>query len=105
MARLHQMRAQTVGLRKDDALELPSGNHVKKASLSPSIEKQAASQGLRRAAGNIFICNSSKDIWAARAGKLVRLTSVEVDHGESVAGADASDPGSFLQDALDDLTF
>lgn len=105
MARLRQMTAQVVGVRKEEAIDLPSLNHCKQASAQDPIMKQAAKQGLRRVAGNIFICPSSRDLWRANGGKIVRLVGVEVDNGESLPGAPASDPGAFLQDALDDLTF
>jgi hypothetical protein len=104
MGILQQRRAQTVGRRTEDTSLLPSANHFKTAS-GGEILKQAAALGLRRVAGNIFLSPSSRDLWKGRNGKIVRLTQVEVDFGEKMPGAPADDPGAYLQDALDDLTF
>lgn len=107
MARLRQVAAQSVGLREDQQIDVRSLNHYKSAAASESgsISKQASAKGLRRVAGNIFICPSSRDLWSAKGGKIVRLVGIEVDNGESLSGAPANDPGAFLQDALNDLTF
>jgi hypothetical protein len=104
MGRLRQMRAQTVGMRRDEELDLPSGNHFKQASLPPKVASQVAELGLTRVAGNIFISHSTKDFWDVKNGKVVRLTTVEVDNDEHVA-APTGDPSDFLTDALNDLTF
>lgn len=104
VGRLRQMRAQTVGRRSEDASLLPSANHFKAAG-SEAIAKQASAMGLRRMAGNMFICVSTRDLWNVVGGRIRRLTGVEVDNGEKMVGAPKDDPSSFLQDALDDLTF
>jgi hypothetical protein len=105
MAFLQKARAQSVGLRKDQELELPSANHFKSASVSSELAQKLASGGYRRVAGNIFLCPSSKDFWNVRGGKIVRLLGVEVDNNESLMGAPSGNPASFLEDALADLTF
>lgn len=105
MGRLQQMRAQTVGIRKEDTFDLPSANHFKQSSMTEGIRKEASRMGLRRVSGNIFIRPATQDFWNVRGGKIVRLIGVEVDNGESMAGAPVGNPGDFLQDVLDDLTF
>jgi hypothetical protein len=104
MGRLRQMRAQTVGMRQDQELDLPSANHFKQAGLPAKVASQVAEMGLTRVAGNIFINHSTKDFWDVKNGKVIRLTRVEVDNGEQVS-APTGDPSNFLTDALNDLTF
>lgn len=105
MAKLQQMRGQGVGLRSDERLDLPSFNHFKSASVTAKVAKEIKAKGLRRVAGNAFICSSTKDLWKVVNGKLIRLMGSEVDNGEMGAIAPAEDPRSFLKAALDDLTW
>jgi hypothetical protein len=104
MGRLRQVRGQAVGLRRDQELELPSVNHFKQASMTAGLQTQIESRGLNRVAGNIFICNSTNDFWNVKDGKVLRITTVEVDNGETIASPQG-DPRDFLDDALTDLTF
>lgn len=70
------------------------------------IASQAARLGLRRLAGNMYVCPSTKDFWKVKGGKLFRLpkTSV-VDNGEKVIAADAINPEATLNAIMNDLTF
>ncbi len=106
MQRLANARAHSVGLRSDERIELPSVNHYKAASsLSKTAAAQIKTQGLVRVAGNYLICRSTRDFWKLDNGKLIRITKTEVDNGESIPGAPASNPSAFIDELLNDLTF
>ena len=82
-----------------------SKNHFSEAKLSPEVRQKIASLGLIRVAGNQFVCESTKDFWAVKGNKVVRLVVDEVDNGESLQAAPSSNPASFLADILGDLSF
>jgi hypothetical protein len=92
-------------MRRDEYLDLPSDNHFTSKSVTAALGGEIKRRGLSRIAGNIFLCKSTRDLWSIRNGKVIRLTSIEVDNGESAAGAPADDPGAFLRESLADLTF
>ncbi len=105
MQRTYHMTAHTIGLTGADLAIQPSNNHLRQASLSPSIMKEAKARGLVRVAGNTYICKSTKDFWNVVDGKIMRLTKTEVDNGENLQGAPRRNPSSFLDQVLNDLTF
>ena len=73
---------------------------------TPTGAKLASSLGLMIIADNHFICPSSKDLWNVGGdGGVMRLSSDEVDHDESLQAADANSPESFLASLLQDLDF
>lgn len=81
-----------------------------KASRSQAVEsvtitglKTAAAMGLVRIAGNVFECPSSQDFWKVNGSKVIRLSSSEVDNGESLKPANASNPSRYLKDILAEL--
>ena len=94
---------QSVGLRTDERIELPSNNHFTEKTAA-NLSKTAALKGLTRIAGNVYINNSSKDMWSVKGGKLIRLTGLEVDNGESIK-ITITNPEQDLENIMDDLTF
>lgn len=74
-----------------------------------SVQKLAKDMGLelRRVAGNVYEAPASRDYWAIREGKLVRLTggTTVVDDGEKLDPADVQDPETSLNRILADLEF
>jgi len=105
MKRTHHMTGHTIGLTEGDRAVAPSANHFKQASMSGELQRKIASRGLRRVAGNIFVCPAKKDYWAVKNGKIVRLTKTEVDDGDTLPGASRHNPSGFLNHVLDDITF
>ena len=74
-----------------------------------TVQKMAFDLGLtlKRVAGNVYEHPATRDFWAVKGGKLVRLTgkSTEVDDGESLDPADVDDPEGTLVSILADLSF
>ena len=74
-----------------------------------AIQKMAFDMGLslKRVAGNVYEHPATRDFWAVKGGKLVRLTgaTTEVDDGESLDPADIDDPEGTLNSILADLEF
>lgn len=105
MSFLGQMRAQTVGLSRDDTWDfLLPNNHFNSKTVTASIGSQIKRHGLRRVSGNIFVCPSTQDFWGLKNGKIVRLIGMEVDMGDAIQGAPADDPSGFIQGLMGDLT-
>ena len=106
MKRTHHMTGHTIGMTEGDRAVAPSANHMaKSASLPGDVKSKIASMGLVRRAGNIYECPSTKDFWAVKGGKIMRLTVTEVDNGESLRAAPRKNPSGFLNAVLGDLTF
>jgi hypothetical protein len=103
MPRTHYT-GQSVGLRTDERIELPSNNHFTEKTAG-NLSKTAALKGLTRVAGNVYINNSTKDMWSVRGGKLMRLTGMEVDNGETLKITISANPQEDLENIMDDLTF
>ena len=94
-------RKSTDSLLAEVATSLPSTPVVKVASASTltdaqiqKLAKQHGLSGLRRVAGNTFICPASKDFWKVADGKIMRLVGSEVDLGESLAAVSSDNPES-----------
>ena len=106
MKKLSHMSAHGVGAGRESAQlpSLPSINHAKSASLN-KVAAQVKQRGLRRVAGNVFVCPSSKDFWGVKGNKLVRLTSQEVDNGESIAIPSGRSPQDSITQIFDGITF
>lgn len=104
MQRIANVKAHSIGLRSDERLELPSANHFKQASISKEAAATIKAHGLKRVAGNWLICESTRDFWKLKDGKVLRVTSVEVDNGESIRGANPRNPRAFLDELLSDLS-
>jgi hypothetical protein len=105
MRRTYHMTGHTIGMTDADQAILPSGNHFKQASLPTKVAAVIREKKLKRVAGNIYECPSTKDFWSVQDGKIMRLTVTEVDNGESLAAAPRRNPGNFLTQVLNDLTF
>lgn len=72
-------------------------NHfISAAPLAPEVKKKIASWGLKRVAGNIYSCPSTRDFWKVKGNSIVKLTGDEVDNGESIKAAPENDPMSFM---------
>jgi hypothetical protein len=67
--------------------------------------KIASALGLVKVAENIYECPSSKDLWHVEGNKIVRVSSDEVDNGESLQAADPNAPDVFLAKILEELEF
>jgi hypothetical protein len=105
MRRLANARAHSVGLRSDERLDLPSVNHFKTSSISKTAAATIVAHNLERVAGNVFISKSEKEFWTVEDGKIRRITTVEVDNGDSIPGASSANPATFLDEILTDLSF
>jgi hypothetical protein len=106
MPRIYHTISHGLGSRKDEKLTEPSKNHYKQATkLAPELQAKIASMDLVRVAGNSWVCPSSKDFWAVSNGKIKKITSDEVDNGETLGAAPADDPSSYLDDILGDLSW
>jgi hypothetical protein len=83
-----------------------SRNHFASATPIPlSIQSQIDEFMMRRVAGNVYECPSTKDFWQVQGTKIVRLVVDEVDNGEAIPAAPKDEPMEFLGSILDDLTF
>ena len=60
---------------------------------------------MRRVAGNVYECPSTKDFWKVQGNKIVKLVGNEVNQGESIPAAPDDKPAAFLAHILDDLEF
>jgi hypothetical protein len=67
--------------------------------------KIASALGLVKVAENLYECPSSKDLWRVEGNKVIRLSSEEVDNGESMKAADPNAPDLFLAKVLEELEF
>lgn len=65
--------------------------------------KTAAAMGFIRIAGNVFECPSTQDFWKVNGSKVIRLSSSEVDNGESLKPANVANPSRYLKDILAEL--
>ena|ERR1035438_8206063 len=100
------------GTRNKQAGVLPADDgltsdpqHFKTASITSELHQKIEEMGLIRVAGNAYRCPSSRDFWAVKGGKVIRITVDEVDNGESIQAAPADAPGNFLSQILEDLVF
>ena len=60
---------------------------------------------MRRIAGNVYECPSTKDFWKVQGNRIVKLVGDEVSAGESIPAAPDDKPAAFLANILDDLEF
>jgi hypothetical protein len=60
---------------------------------------------MRRVAGNVYECPSTKDFWKVEGGVIKKMVGSEVDQGESIPAAPDDRPAAFLANILDDLEF
>jgi hypothetical protein len=83
-----------------------SRNHFASAAPMPvDVMQQINDFDMRRVAGNVYECPSTKDFWQVKGNKIVRLVVDEVDNGEAIPAAPKDEPMEFLGSILDDLSF
>lgn len=105
MSRLFYTSSHGLGKREEDKIVAPSSNHKTASSLSTEIKTKIANMGLTRVAGNVYICKSEQDFWKVSDNKIVRISSDEVDNGETLQSAPKDHPSAFLEEILGDLEF
>lgn len=104
MRKIYPKTAYGLGAEKSESIF--SKNHfASTASYPPEVQQTIANWGLTRVAGNAYLCPSSKEFWAVKGGKIIRLVGEEVNNGESIPGAPEDKPAAFLAEIMDDLTF
>ena len=85
-----------------------SKNHFASATAIPrDVQSYIDQFALRRVAGNVFECPSTKDFWKMQGNKIVKLvgSGEVVNNGESIQAAPDDKPAQFLAHILDDLEF
>lgn len=98
-------RSKQAGVHPSDDGLTSEQDHFKTASVTPELRQKIEELGLIRVAGNAYRCPSTRDFWAVKGGKVIRITVDEVDNGESIQAAPADAPGNFLSSILADLVF
>lgn len=104
-------RARDGGLLGEALASLPQAKLASHTDImdESAVLKMGRDMGLelRRVAGNVYEAPASRDYWAIRSGKLVRLTGDQtvVDDGEKLEPADIEDPEASLNRILADLEF
>jgi hypothetical protein len=83
-----------------------SKNHFASMTAIPrDVQIEIDSMMMRRIAGNVYECPSTKDFWKVQGNKIVKLVGNEVNQGESIPAAPDDRPAAFLAHILDDLEF
>jgi hypothetical protein len=82
-------------------------NHFASMTAIPrDVQFQIDDLMMRRVAGNVYECPSTKDFWRVEGGKIKKLVgSGDVEQGESIPAAPDDRPAAFLAHILDDLEF
>lgn len=95
------------GIAGRDASEtLFSRNHFASSAAMPrDVQAYIDQHSMRRVAGNVYECPSTKDFWKMQGNKIVKLVGSEVSNGESIPAAPDDKPDAFLAHILDDLEF
>lgn len=95
------------GIAGADASEaLFSRNHFASSAAIPrNVQERIDQEMMRRVAGNVYECPSTKDFWKVQGNKIVKLVGSEVSNGESIPAAPEDKPAAFLAHILDDLEF
>lgn len=83
-----------------------SKNHFASMMAIPrDVQFQIDDLMMRRVAGNVYECPSTKDFWKVQGNKIVKLVGNEVNSGESIPAASSDHPNVSLAGWLDDLEF
>jgi hypothetical protein len=83
-----------------------SKNHFASMMAIPrDVQFEIDSLMMRRVAGNVYECPSTKDFWKVQGNRIVKLVGNEVNQGESIPAAPDDRPAAFLAHILDDLEF
>jgi hypothetical protein len=83
-----------------------SKNHYASATPIPrDVQERIDALMMRRVAGNVYECPSTKDFWKVKGNQIVKLVGDEVSNGERIQAAPEDKPQAFLEHILDDLEF
>lgn len=95
------------GLKNEQPNEsIFSKNHFASMMAIPrDVQFEIDSLMMRRVAGNVYECPSTKDFWKVQGNKIVKLVGNEVNQGESIPAAPDDRPAAFIANILDDLEF
>jgi len=94
------------GLIQEKGESVFQKNHFASMMAIPrDIQFEIDSMMMRRIAGNVYECPSTKDFWKVQGNKIVKLVGNEVNQGESIPAADSERPAMSLASILDDLEF
>jgi hypothetical protein len=95
------------GLKNEQAdTSIFSKNHFASMMAIPrDVQFEIDSLMMRRVAGNVYECPSTKDFWKVQGNKIVKLVGNEVNQGESIPAAPEDRPAAFIANILDDLEF
>lgn len=104
MKKIHAKAAH--GLGKAKAESIFSKNHFASYMAIPrDVQFEIDSLMMRRVAGNVYECPSTKDFWKVQGNKIVKLVGSEVNEGDSIPAAPDDRPAAFIANILDDLEF
>ena len=93
-----------LGAGKSSDSGIFSVNHFASSVPIPTVVKaKIASLGLVRVSGSVYECPSTRDLWAVKGGKILKLTGDEVDQGESIQAAPDENPQRFLSSIMGDI--
>jgi hypothetical protein len=98
---------QAHGLKSEQSdVSIFSKNHFASMMAIPrDVQFEIDSLMMRRVAGNVYECPSTKDFWKVQGNKIVKLVGNEVNQGESIPAAPDDRPAAFIANILDDLEF
>lgn len=94
------------GLKGGKETSIFSKNHFAAYMEIPrDVQFEIDTYMMRRVAGNVYECPSTKDFWKVQGNRIVKLVGNEVNQGESIPAAPEDRPAAFLANILDDLEF
>jgi hypothetical protein len=94
------------GLMQEKGESVFQKNHFASMTAIPrDVQIEIDSMMMRRIAGNVYECPSTKDFWKVQGNKIVKLVGNEVNAGESIPAASSDKPAVSLAGWLDDLEF
>jgi hypothetical protein len=103
--KIHGKESHGLGRAKSGA-DIFSKNHFASMMAIPrDVQFQIDEYMMRRVAGNVYECPSTKDFWKVQGNRIVKLVGNEVNQGESIPAAPDDRPAAFLANILDDLEF
>ena len=92
--------------RSKETADIFSKNHFASMMAIPrDVQFEIDSLMMRRVAGNVYECPSTKDFWKVQGNRIVKLVGNEVNQGESIPAAPEDRPAAFIANILDDLEF
>lgn len=104
MGKIHGKSAH--GLGRAGSGGIFSKNHFASYTAIPrDVQFEIDSLMMRRVAGNVYECPSTKDFWKVQGNRIVKLVGNEVNEGDTIPAAPDDRPAAFLANILDDLEF